>query len=307
MPGAWRGGAGLVDAAGVGAGGLCAAPLRPRGGPGLESELRIVLAISNLSHRVGCVPRWHQGHRAELVPPQYTPALQHQRAHSALYLWCARFFISSPSHHTRTHLTQGFLRSARCCKALGHGKSRPLPGAPPICPVASFTPCCLTAARLCAQPPGLAQQLRLQPKLLRQTLRYFEGELLVRREHRQEKATRRKRPGDVLPDAGARPDQDAAASTAACPATFLATFFVQLVGFLTMLARLDPCDDPSLRVTMYQIGSCRTGCCILSCWQSWACLECGLRALFAVYWQGFHCLSITTAVYLSQLHVDQAV
>lgn len=52
--------------------------------------------------------------------------------------------------------------------------------------------------------PGLAQQLRVHPKLLRQTLRMFErDELMVRREHRKEKAPRKKRPGDVVADAAA--------------------------------------------------------------------------------------------------------
>lgn len=71
--------------------------------------------------------------------------------------------------------------------------------------VSVFIPTVLMRARLPhMQPPGLAQQLRLPPKLLRQTLRYFESEeQLVRREHRQEKANRRKRPGDIVHDAGA--------------------------------------------------------------------------------------------------------
>lgn len=55
-----------------------------------------------------------------------------------------------------------------------------------------------------SKAPGLAQQLRLNPKLLRQALRMFErDELMVRREHRKEKAVRRRRPGDVIPDAAA--------------------------------------------------------------------------------------------------------
>lgn len=61
-----------------------------------------------------------------------------------------------------------------------------------------------TALSELIQAPGLAQQLRVHPKLLRQTLRMFErDELMVRREHRKEKAQRRRRPGDAIADAGA--------------------------------------------------------------------------------------------------------
>lgn len=203
MPGTGRGCAGRIDAAGVGAGGLRATPLRPRRGPGHESELRIVLGDRNSVPQDLC-PEVAPGPQSRTGATPIHACTSATRAQSALYLWYERWFSSSPSRHTRTYLTQGCSCSARCCKALGHGKSRPCQ-APIRCFGASSTPCCLTAARPCAQPPGLAQQLRLQPKLLRQTLRYFESELLVRREHRQEKATRRKRRGDLLPDAGAQP------------------------------------------------------------------------------------------------------
>ncbi len=45
-------------------------------------------------------------------------------------------------------------------------------------------------------------------------------------------------------------NQDAAALIAASPTTLLATLFVLLVGFLTMLVCLDSCDDLSLPLTM---------------------------------------------------------
>lgn len=41
----------------------------------MKVSCALCLAIVILSHRT-CVPRWHQDHRVELVPPQYTPALQ---------------------------------------------------------------------------------------------------------------------------------------------------------------------------------------------------------------------------------------
>ncbi len=55
---------------------------------------------------------------------------------------------------------------------------------------------------LIVQPPGLAQQLRLHPKLLRRVLRHFEQEQIIAREHRREAAKRRRRAGDPVPDAG---------------------------------------------------------------------------------------------------------
>ena len=52
------------------------------------------------------------------------------------------------------------------------------------------------------QSPGLAQQLRIHPKLLRRVLRHFEQEQILAREHRRETAKRRRRAGDAVPDAG---------------------------------------------------------------------------------------------------------
>ena len=53
------------------------------------------------------------------------------------------------------------------------------------------------------QPPGLAQQLRIHPKLLRRVLRFLERDQILAREHRQEKAGRKRRAGDAAQEAGA--------------------------------------------------------------------------------------------------------
>lgn len=53
------------------------------------------------------------------------------------------------------------------------------------------------------KPPGLAQQLRIHPKLLRRVLRHFEQEQIVAREHRRETTKRRRRAGDPAPNAAA--------------------------------------------------------------------------------------------------------